>query len=138
MHTQETMWEVDHKETDSDSGRYDYYFIMNGDGKVVCDTLNSDVQEIHEEYDENGIYSWDEQGKKDLTRLVECRNAMIGVEKPAEFMQSVIELVNAIDDVPELNPSNYHHDDAADCERANGHMFAAWNRLRVVGGKAVS
>ena len=74
----------------------------------------------------------------DYSRSVDCVNAFAGVVNPSQFMQAVIELVNAIDDVPELNPSNYHHDDVADCERAKGQMFAAWNRLRVVGGKAVS
>lgn len=87
-------WDVDHKETDNGDGRYDYYFVMNGEGKVVCDSSNSDVQEIHTEDDENGSYSWDEQGKKDLTRLVECRNAMAGVPDPAAFMSAVDAVLN--------------------------------------------
>lgn len=132
------LWEVDHEETDSGSGKFHYYFIVNDQNKIVCDALNSNVITIETDVDFGRVYRWDSQGKKDLTRLVECRNAMIGVEKPAEFMQAVVELVNAIGDVPELNPSNYHHDDVADCEQAKGQMFAVWNRLRVVGGKAVS
>lgn len=39
--------------------------------------------------DENGSYSWDEQGKKDLTRLVECRNALAGVPDPAKLIEAV-------------------------------------------------
>ncbi len=85
----EKPWEVDHEETESGSGKFHYYFIANERGKVVCDTLNSDVITIETDYDFGHAYSWDEQGKKDLTRLVECRNALANVPDPAKLIEAV-------------------------------------------------
>lgn len=94
------QWEVDHKDNgERGSERYDYYFIMNEDGNVVCDTFNSEIACIKTESDENGSYSWDEQGEKDMKRLVECRNALAGVPDPQKLMDAIDEMIktNALD-----------------------------------------
>lgn len=87
-HSQEP-WEVDHKDTDGGDGRYDYFFIIDRDGKVICDTSNSDVQCIRENYDEHGCYRWDEQGEIDLKRAAECVNALAGVGDPSNYVSDL-------------------------------------------------
>lgn len=75
---------------------------------------------------------------QDYARSTTCVNALAGVVNPSQFMQAVVELVNAIDDVQETNLNNFISHDVKDVEPKNTAMFAAWNRLRAVGGKAVS
>ncbi len=78
-HTKEP-WEVDHRECDGVR-----YFVMLGtDGKTIMDTMNSESQEIHEDFDENGFRDqWDEQGKLDLNRAAKCVNACAGINPEA-------------------------------------------------------
>ncbi len=90
----EDLWEVDRRDTVGiGSERYDFYVILNDDGQIVCDTSNSEVQYIMTESDENGSVSWDDQGRKDMERLVACRNAMVGVNDPIAMMKTIADLM---------------------------------------------
>lgn len=37
-----------------------------GKALAICDTLNSDVAEVHEEFDEDGFRAWDEVGRRNM------------------------------------------------------------------------
>ena len=41
--------------------------VKDDRGKILFDTLNSDVAEIHTEHDEDSVHRWDETGRKNLT-----------------------------------------------------------------------
>lgn len=44
----------------------DHCAVLYANGKRVADTLNSDLAEIHTEYDEDGSYSWDDVGRSNI------------------------------------------------------------------------
>lgn len=53
------------------------------------------------------------------------------LDKLIAALKSVIdELDAAIESMPELNTSNYHHEDVCDSESAKSEVYVAWNRLR--------
>ncbi|AMV24635.1 hypothetical protein VT84_09580 [Gemmata sp. SH-PL17] len=43
-----------------------YEVVKDANGKILFDTLNSDVAEIHTEHDEDGAIRWDETGRINL------------------------------------------------------------------------
>ena len=63
-------WTVERRET-GDSQQSDYYAIVDANGRVIMDTLNSEVQFIQEEADEHGAHRWDEQGRIDAELVCE-------------------------------------------------------------------
>lgn len=87
-HTKEP-WEVDHRECDGVR-----YFVMLGpDGKTIMDTMNSESQEIHEDFDEDGFRDqWDQQGREDLTRAAKCVNVLACYANP-EVLADVLEKI---------------------------------------------
>lgn len=60
-----TPWECENVSQCSE--RSGYAVVKDARGKVLFDTLNSDVAEIRVEHDENGATYYDDQGKADLT-----------------------------------------------------------------------
>lgn len=57
-------WEIENVQLGPE--RSAYYVVKDDDGKIIFDSLNSDVQEIHEEADDGAMCRWDEQARKDL------------------------------------------------------------------------
>lgn len=92
-------WQVD---TIDNSGEYSLggdesacgfksHAVYDANGRVLFDSLNSDVAEIHEESDEDGRYAWDGQSEcnlrlaasapelfQALREIVRCPSAFIG------------------------------------------------------------
>jgi hypothetical protein len=60
-------------------GRYTAFKIVDSKGRSICDTLNADVQCIHEEIDADEDYSsvnrWDEDGRKNLWFIARIINS---------------------------------------------------------------
>lgn len=44
-----------------------YGVVKDANGKILFDTINADVAEIHTEHDEGRAYRWDEVARKNLT-----------------------------------------------------------------------
>lgn len=58
-----------------------YGVVRDADGKILFDTINADVAEIHEEYDEGGgVHRWDEVARVNLT-LAAAAPAMLAALK---------------------------------------------------------
>lgn len=66
-----------------------YMVLYNPEGKIIADTANSEVAEIIY-VDEPGKY-YDDQGGKDFKRIVECLNAMRGVELPQALRVALLD-----------------------------------------------
>ena len=62
-------WEVEPIETESGSGSYDAFSVVDAEGRVLFDTLNSDhrIVTLEREYDEEYVRDHDEQGRMNLT-----------------------------------------------------------------------
>ena len=60
----EGPWRSDNQQ-DSEH-RCQFYMALAPDGKSIFDTLNSSIAEIHEEADEDGVYRWDEIGRRNI------------------------------------------------------------------------
>lgn len=82
-----------------------YAVVKDANGKILFDTLNSDVAEIHTEHDEGSVYRWDETGRRNLTLaaaspelLAACKNALELIDNRGNlrFMESAALLKNAI------------------------------------------
>lgn len=54
-----------------DRGEPDYYVVLDASGRVIMDTLNSEVSLIHDEWDEGRRDEWDEQGRVNCQLVVE-------------------------------------------------------------------
>lgn len=108
-------WEFDHKVTHGGGGEDCRAFIMDANGKTVCDTLNSDVACIRDELDEDGVTYWDEQGEADLKRIVACVNALAGIESPQALVanwKAAVEALRALLVVMDSGPKPRKLDDA--------------------------
>lgn len=60
----EGPWASDNAE-DSEH-RYQYYMAIDPESRVLFDTFNSAMGEIHEEADEDGVYRWDEVARRNI------------------------------------------------------------------------
>lgn len=58
-------WEYENVQRPED--RDAYGVVKDANGKILFDTINSDVAEIHTEHDEGSVYRWDEQARVNLT-----------------------------------------------------------------------
>lgn len=67
----EGPWESDN-EKDSEH-HYQYYMARSPERRVVFDTLNSAIGEIHEEADEDGVYRWDEVARRNVAFAAHAR-----------------------------------------------------------------
>lgn len=66
-------WTVDCRKTESpiDGHKEIFYFvILDANGRVIMDTLNSEVACIEDEFDEYGSRAWDEQGRIDCELVI--------------------------------------------------------------------
>lgn len=52
------------------------YGVYSGD-KAICDTMNSDLIEVHEESDEENHYAWDETGRRNAEFIALANPATI-------------------------------------------------------------
>lgn len=66
-------WEDEAKDTNIRDGAY--HVVTDANGKILFDTCNSDVTELHEEHDEDGAHYWDEAGRINLGFAAMARNA---------------------------------------------------------------
>ena len=59
-------WEYENVEQPHDKSAYGV--VKDANGKILFDTLNSDVAEIHTEYDgeDGSVHRWDEAGRVNL------------------------------------------------------------------------
>lgn len=58
-----------------DCGRQcDYWSLVDSRGRVILDTLNSEVAEIHQEVEDLHFCQWDEQGRLDIEFLLHVLN----------------------------------------------------------------
>lgn len=76
-------WEYDGKELREE--RSGYAVIYDATGKIILDTMNSEVAEIHHG-DDSGPAWWDETGRKDLLfvmRAANCHHALVAALKEA-------------------------------------------------------
>ncbi len=87
QHTPEP-WEYENVSQAHD--RSAYGVVKDADGKVLFDTLNSDVAVIHEEFDgEDGtVYRWDEAARTNLTLaaaapdlLAACKEMLLRIKE---------------------------------------------------------
>lgn len=78
-------YEVDSEETCGAYGPHRYYKLLDADGKVIADTLNSEVACIEREDDEDGCWQWDEQGRVDLKAIAVACNAHATLVELARF-----------------------------------------------------
>lgn len=62
------------------------YAVLDASGKCLFDSLNSDVGEVHEEFDEDGIHAWDEVARQNLTLAA----AAPGLLAAAKFALNVL------------------------------------------------
>lgn len=79
-------WEYDSKELRRE--RSGYGVLYDATGKIICDTMNSDVAEIHQNHELGaGLKYWDETGRVDLLfamRAANCHHKMLAALKAAE------------------------------------------------------
>lgn len=66
--------EVDTMDCEDGRSRYQGYKIVDADGKSICDTINSDLQCVHTEYDEDNVIHWDEEGRKNMEFIAQAIN----------------------------------------------------------------
>lgn len=51
-------------------------YTVEANGKIIADTLNSDVATVEEEYDEDGTTAWDEVGRRNM-KFIATANPVI-------------------------------------------------------------
>lgn len=65
-------------EFDSEDNVGDYncksYAVFDGAGRKLCDTQYSEAIDEHQEYDENGVYIWDEAGRRNTQFIAAAYN----------------------------------------------------------------
>ncbi len=61
---------------DEDNSGFHKSKMYGPDGKVLFDSLNSDACLVHEEYDEDGIYAWDDVAKRNFAFIAAARLAV--------------------------------------------------------------
>jgi hypothetical protein len=67
-----------------------YSVMLRPDGKILFTSDNSEVSEIHEDFDEEGFRTqWDQQARDDFQRASVCVNACTGFAAP-EFVPAVV------------------------------------------------
>jgi len=76
-------WEVDTIENDGAYGSgpdavhgFKSPVMLDAEGKALFDAYNSDLIEVHEEYDEDSCHAWDEQGRANFALVAAAVNAL--------------------------------------------------------------
>ena len=101
-------WDIDDLKNDGDYGSgpdcnsgFDSYALYDGNGKIITDTLNNEVAEVHEDWpDEDGYaHAWDEQAKKDISHIARCspdsiRALLDSHDAVVEALGNMIDLVS--------------------------------------------
>lgn len=97
MKHSKTPWEIDHRECEG----VRYFVVTDVNGKVIFDTCNSEVAEIHEDFDEDGFRNqWDAKGEVDLKKAMVCANILAEYENP----ELLPELLKAVKEMIDFNP----------------------------------
>ena len=68
--------EGDYGSGDESSSGFKSYAIFDATGKKLFDSLNSDAIEVHEEFDDDGCYAWDETSRRYAKLIVAAVNAL--------------------------------------------------------------
>ena len=94
-----TPWHVSETDNDGDYGfgpnpssGFTSYTICDEAGKVIADTLNSDIIVVNEEHGEDGKTAFDQTGKGNAAHIVKCVNAH---DKLVEALKAVRHIVEA-------------------------------------------
>jgi hypothetical protein len=96
-----TPWDVESRCNDG----VDYYLILDANGNVIADTLNSEAAVIHEDFDdEGGLRRWDEQGRVDMTLMAASPDlyslakyaATCRKDNTKEWMRGLVEMLNKV------------------------------------------
>ena len=66
-------WNYENKSRCSE--QFGYAVVRDANGKIVCDTLNSNVAVIQTDHETDGVYYSDAQGRVDLGFVALARNA---------------------------------------------------------------
>ena len=73
-------WESDSMRSEGSYGTgedihegFDTYKVTDEKGNVICDAYNSDVGEVHVEYDEDGANAWDEVARRNTDFIAHAR-----------------------------------------------------------------
>lgn len=74
----ETIESDGHYGTDEDGGHgFDAYVVTDDRGRPLMDSLNRDNSEIHEEYNEESHYAWDELARRDALFIAAANPATV-------------------------------------------------------------
>lgn len=72
-------WEADSMKSEGSYGigdetyeGFNAFKVTDEKGNTICDTLNSDMGEVHVEYDEDGATAWDEIGRRNAAYIAAC------------------------------------------------------------------
>jgi len=68
-------WSEDLIETEDSYGKYYSRHVLDAKGRAVCDMQNSDVAEIHEDWDENGCVRTDLVAAQHAALIVKAVNS---------------------------------------------------------------
>ncbi len=71
-----------------------YGHVVDADGKILFDTINAGVGEIHEGYDDVGVHRWDAVAEANLTLAAAAPDLLAACELAAEFLTTVPEIPN--------------------------------------------
>lgn len=82
-------------EKDADDRRL-YFTVVDANGKVIVDTLNSEVAVIEEDSDEDGVHRWDEQGRQDTEFIAKACNVHADLVAACEAWIAWAEHLDAI------------------------------------------
>ena len=66
-------WHVDSIASEDGHGPFNAYVLMDANGSPMLDTQNSEIAEIHSEYDEDGRHSWDEIARRYMEFIAHSR-----------------------------------------------------------------
>lgn len=67
---------------------YAVYAEIGGKSESICDTHNSGVAEIHEEYDEDGGWAWDEVGRRNMDFIAHAKSDLSATVQEIERLRA--------------------------------------------------
>jgi hypothetical protein len=65
--------------------------MLDPSGKALFDAVNGDLIEVHEEYDEDGCYAWDEPGRCNFALIAALRNNLPAIIAALRAEQALAE-----------------------------------------------
>ena len=90
-------WSEDLIETEDSYGKYYSRHVLDAKGRAVCDMQNSDVAEIHEDWDENGCVRTDLVAAQHAALIVKAVNGYAALRTA---LTSIADLLDKMDETP--------------------------------------